>query len=449
MYVILVASIIIQVTAAILALSYIRKSPGIAWMFIAIALMLMAIRRLLSLIGYPPATILPEVITLVISLLMLAGVLFICDIFKEHRENVVHLKSMHDIDRAILSSLSDRGTMNAIMDKLEQAINPDAIGVYTFDKNGQKLNVLTGYNLSERFQKQVISEDNGLMLSIIKNRKPLILNKIGNDDNVGFLADLRQEGFTAYMGAPIIAQGGVTVGILSLYSKRPRKYVKKDIEFINGIGRQIGIALDRGQFIQRIREMNFESVLALVQAIELRDPYTRGHSLQVANLSVTIAREMGFTEREVELIKFAGLLHDVGKIAVPETILQKPASLTEQEWEIIKLHPQKSAVIIEPIKGLQQVRNWILHHHERWDGAGYPKKLKAEYIPLQARILSVSDTYSAMIGDRPYRKGLGDEKAREEIQRVSGAQLDSLVVDVFLNINRSELKKCLPEGLKR
>ncbi len=435
-----VSSLTAQIVAIIVVFSYIRKRTSIALFFIAIALALVVIRKLLNLIGYTSITTLPEIVTMVMSLLMLLGVLAVSKTFKAHEDNIIRLKSMHDIDRVILLSSSHKGIMNAIIDKLEQTINPDAIGVYIFDKNGQNLDVQIGRNLSKRHMKQVMTDGGELIRAVIRNRKLLILNKIRSDDNIGFVSSLKQEGFVAYIGTPIIAQGGVVTGVLSLYSKKPRKYVKKDLEFINGISHRIGIALDRGQFIQRIREMNFESVLALVQAIEMRDSYTRGHSLQVASLSVIIAQEIEFTEREVELIKFAGLLHDIGKIAIPESILHKPTFPTEKEWRIIKLHPEKSAMIIEPIKGLRQVSNWILHHHERWDGSGYPENLKAEHIPIQSRILAVSDTYSAMIGDRPYRKCFGDDEARREIKRVSGTQLDPHITDIFLNLDRTMLR---------
>ncbi len=201
------------------------------------------------------------------------------------------------------------------------------------------------------------------------------------------------------------------------------------------------IAMERSQTVERIKEMNIESVLALVQAIEMRDPYTKGHSLQVAELSIEIARNFGFSEQNLELIKFAGLLHDIGKIAIPETILNKPSSLTEEEWMIIKKHPIQSAEIIKPIKSLSMIEKWLLYHHERWDGSGYPQGLRGNEIPVEARILAISDTYSAMTGDRPYRKGLSDEQTREEIKRFAGRQFDPALVEIFLGIPKSFLEK--------
>lgn len=166
--------------------------------------------------------------------------------------------------------------------------------------------------------------------------------------------------------------------------------------------------------------------------------------MQVAYLAYMVGSAMGFNERELTLIEFAGLLHDVGKIAIPETILQKEAQLSDNEWNVIRKHPLHSVRIIEPVQSLKPVQDWILHHHERWDGGGYPYGKMNSEIPLQSRILAVCDTYSAMIGDRPYRKGLTIEQTKQEIERVAGTQLDPMVVDIFLH---SDLEKCSGKNL--
>jgi putative nucleotidyltransferase with HDIG domain len=186
--------------------------------------------------------------------------------------------------------------------------------------------------------------------------------------------------------------------------------------------------------IQTIKEMSMESVMALVQAIEMRDPYTKGHSLQVSEIAFELGRLFELGDRELELLKFAGLLHDIGKIAIPEMILNKPAKLDEFEWEIMRKHPVKSAEIIQPIKNLSEIGKWILHHHERWDGTGYPAGLKGEEIPFYSRIL-------AMLSDRPYRKKLSFKEAIEEIIRYKGKQFDPRIVEMFLTLPEEFLRR--------
>jgi len=431
--IIVIAAIILQITAALWALKQVGKNSALGWLFIAIPLLLMGMIKLTDLVRMPLG-IRPEILTLIVGASMFLGLIFMSRIFHAYQQNLNIFKSIQEVDRVMLSSLSYNGVINAIIDKLNQALRPDAVGIYRYDKEGRKLNVLKTHNLSNEFQTKVTGDGNEFIKSVIDNKKTLIIDHFAEDEDAGFLPLLREEGFTGYLGTPIVSKGGAPIGAMALYLKRPRKYSRNDIDFVKTMSSQIAIALDREQYIDRIHEMNFESVYSLVQAIEMRDPYTRGHSLQVAKLASAIAEAIGITGRDLELVKFAGLLHDVGKIAVPECILQKPSFLTNDEWKVIQLHPKQSVMIIDPIKGLRQIRDWILYHHERWDGRGYPKNIKGDRIPIQSRILSVCDTYSAMTEDRPYRKRLSDQEARNEISKVRGSQLDPTVANIFLDL---------------
>ncbi|MGB3479261.1 MAG: HD domain-containing phosphohydrolase [bacterium] len=350
------------------------------------------------------------------------------------RQNHRQLITLYNIDRSILSGLSHNGVMNAVVDKLMPLLKADGAAILTLNSYHNFKGVFTS-NVSKNFKKNIKLENNSFLTSVIDNRKPLIISKISTDENEGFIGTIRNEGFMAYMSTPIIAKGGTPAGVLMLYSKKPKNYTRQQMNLVEAINSRIGMVLDRAQLIQRIQEINFESVRALVEAIELRDPYTIGHSIQVANLSVIIARELEFSERDLDLMEFAGLLHDIGKIIVPESILQKNGKLTSDEWKIIKMHATHSAKIIEPVRNLRSVQIWVLHHHEKWDGSGYPEGRKAEQIPLQSRILAVCDAYSAMTGNRPYRDALSEEEARDEITRVAGKQLDPKIVDIFLSLD--------------
>jgi putative nucleotidyltransferase with HDIG domain len=364
----------------------------------------------------------------------LVGAVVILKLMASVRQNRQQLHRLHDIDRSILSGLSHKGLMHAIMDKLTSVLKPDAAAILVIDKQ-HNLKTAISDNLSKKFNDLVGKMTNGFFSSVIENRKPLNITRISDDEDESFLGAIRNEGFISSLSAPIIVKGGMPAGILTLYSRKARAYTERELILIDSINSRIGVALDRAKLTERIQEINIESVRALVEAIELRDPYTIGHSIQVANLATRIAQELELSEREKNLIEFAGLLHDVGKIIVPEAILQKSSVLTDEEWQIIKRHVVHSAKIIEPIRNLRSVQNWILHHHEQWDGSGYPDGISAEKIPLQSRILAVCDAYSAMTGDRPYRKALSDEDARREIVNVAGKQLDPKIVSLFLSLD--------------
>lgn len=178
----------------------------------------------------------------------------------------------------------------------------------------------------------------------------------------------------------------------------------------------------------------FDTIKVLALALDARDHYTHGHSQQVTEYSIAIAREMGLTRVEVEIIHDAGILHDIGKIGIPDAILLKPGRLTENEYNQIKKHPEIGRNILQPVDCLSDKIPLIYHHHERFDGRGYPEGLQGEEIPLGARILSVADAYQAMTSDRPYRNALTVETAVEELEVNKGKQFDPNVVDIFLRI---------------
>jgi HD-GYP domain-containing protein (c-di-GMP phosphodiesterase class II) len=183
-----------------------------------------------------------------------------------------------------------------------------------------------------------------------------------------------------------------------------------------------------------MREVHIETVRALTSAIEASDRYTRGHSERVTMYSVAIAREMRLSERRVQMLEYAGFLHDMGKIGVQHDILLKPEKLTEDEWIIMRSHPSMGAKIVSDLHFLKGAREVVLHHHERYDGGGYPDGLRNTNIPLEARIVKVADAFDAMMSDRPYRKSLGLERALAELQSGRGTEFDPAVVSVFVDL---------------
>ncbi len=181
-----------------------------------------------------------------------------------------------------------------------------------------------------------------------------------------------------------------------------------------------------------------EVVTSLASAIDAKDEYTKGHSTSVSRYSEALARALNLPEKDVERIKLGALLHDIGKIGIPESVLRKPSKLTDDEWEIMKQHPTIGAEkVLLPNESLHDLIPIVKYHHEHWDGSGYPEKLKGEDIPLAARIVAVADAYHALISDRPYRKGMSNEKACEILKIGAGIQWDKNLVREFINISES------------
>ncbi len=175
-------------------------------------------------------------------------------------------------------------------------------------------------------------------------------------------------------------------------------------------------------------------ITVLILAEEAKDPYMRGHSKRVAQCALAIAEEMGFTKKRQRIIERAAILHDLGKLGIMDNLLNKTDKLNDEEWKSIKKHSQRSVDLLKPLKFLYAEKKIIRHHHERYDGTGYPAGLKGEEIPIEARILAVADTFDAMNSERPYRKAFQRDAILAELKKVSGSQLDSPVTSVFLKL---------------
>jgi putative nucleotidyltransferase with HDIG domain len=184
-----------------------------------------------------------------------------------------------------------------------------------------------------------------------------------------------------------------------------------------------------------LEQSALEAVASLNETVDAKDPYTAGHSLRVQRIAVEIGREMGLGPACLETLHYAGLFHDIGKIGVPDAILTKPERLTDEEFEIVKRHPEDGARIVGRLHSLQQIVPAILHHHERWDGAGYPHGLRSDEIPAEAGIVGLADAFDAMTTDRPYSDARPLEEAVEEIVRNRGTQFAPAVVDAFLRLS--------------
>ena len=201
--------------------------------------------------------------------------------------------------------------------------------------------------------------------------------------------------------------------------------------------RQAAIRTERTEHAQTGWEGYLGSVLALAVAVDARDPSTHQHSQAVARYAAAIAAQLGLDGERVEEVRIAGLLHDIGKVGVPDAVLTKPGALTDEEWVQMRRHPEIGArILVHP--QLSSVREWVLRHHEQPDGSGYPDGLVGSQIPIEAKILAVADAYEAMIADRPYRQGLSSQTARAELEDGRGRQFDADVVEAFLAFLASE-----------
>ena len=222
------------------------------------------------------------------------------------------------------------------------------------------------------------------------------------------------------------------IGVWVLASKHPRSYAHSDLSFLEPVSDHLAAAVKNAKLLETTRDMYSAAVRALAATVDIRDSYTMHHSEQVSMLARRIGEEMGLSDEELEVIELAGLVHDIGKVGIPDSILQKPGPLSPVERSIMTNHSTLGATILERAGMLADLAPLVLHHHEWYNGSGYPGKVGGEDIPIGAAILAVADAFDTMVSDRPYRRGMSVAQAREELQRCSGAQFHPEVVRALL-----------------
>ena len=264
---------------------------------------------------------------------------------------------------------------------------------------------------------------------VAADQKPVILN---TPDEIASCAG----GSTAFHDVaayPIIIHEQLA-GVVIVVNKHGDGFTDEDERLLLGIGSHAAVAIENRRLRRDIEDAYASTVALLCNVIEAKDPYTRGHCEEVASLAAAVARELGMSGEEQEIIFQAGLLHDVGKIAVSDGILLKPGRLLPAERDVIETHSVIGADLVSSVPSLRAIAPLILHHHERYDGDGYPRKLKAHDIPLSARIICAVDAWAAMTSARPYRSALDPQAVRDELHRTSGSQFDPNVVEALLRV---------------
>jgi GAF domain-containing protein len=235
------------------------------------------------------------------------------------------------------------------------------------------------------------------------------------------------------MAVPLKARGKL-LGVLDAESTCPSAFDLHDLELFETFAAQASIAIENARMILKTQDAYYETIRSLAEALEARDSYTKGHSERVTKYALLVAEKMGLPEREKNIIAQSGLLHDIGKIGISDIILNKPSVLSSEERKTIEDHPKFGDTILSHMKFLEKALAAILHHHERYDGTGYPARLKGKEIPLIARIIAVTDAYDAMTSERPYRAPMSQEEVIRELKQSAGTQLDPDVVDVFFSL---------------
>jgi putative nucleotidyltransferase with HDIG domain len=250
------------------------------------------------------------------------------------------------------------------------------------------------------------------------------------------LPDIRLAVFE--FATPIMVRGEMKGIVFTGPKLSGDEYSEYELDIITIIANSVGIGMQNAHLITQLQTTYVATLRSLISIIEAKDPYTKGHTERVASYSVALANRLGLGEDDLKRVMFAALMHDIGKMGVLDEIVNKPGALTEAEWELMRAHPVVGAGIVEKMEFLTGTADIVRHHHESWNGKGYPDGLCGEAIPLGARIVTVADSFDAMTTDRPYRKALSFDQAIERLHEASGVQFDANLVKVFVKYIRDK-----------
>jgi PAS domain S-box-containing protein/putative nucleotidyltransferase with HDIG domain len=357
-------------------------------------------------------------------------------------QQIEHLTALRKIDQAISSSFDLNVTLDVLLSQVISQLQVDAADVLLLEPDRQTLTYATG----KGFRTQAV-ETGRLHMADSQAGRAARERRLIHVENLEYKPDRRlltslgiSEGFVCYFSLPLIVKGKVK-GVLEIFHRAPLQPYPEWLDFLNTLAGQAAIAIEDAQLFENLERSNRElsqaydaTIEGWSRALDLRDKETEGHTLRVTEMTLNLAHAFGLPEEELLHIRRGGLLHDIGKMGVPDNILLKPGALTEEEWVRMRSHPQYAYDLLKPIAFLAHALDIPYCHHEKWDGTGYPRGLKGEEIPLVARLFAVVDVWDALRSDRPYRKAWTKEKALEHIQSLSGTHFDPQAVEYFLEL---------------
>jgi HD-GYP domain-containing protein (c-di-GMP phosphodiesterase class II) len=348
-------------------------------------------------------------------------------------------QALRNIDIAIAGSMDLRVTLSVILDEVARQLNVDACDVLLLDRRTQLLTFAAGRGFRttriEQSRKQLGEGPPGRAA-----RERRAIGVIDLQDQTSQLARstmIAGEDFQSYYALPLIAKGHVK-GVLEIFQRGPLLPDADWLEFAEALAGQAAIALDNATLFEEMQRLNTSLMMAYdntlegwSRALDLRDRETEGHTQRVTELTVRLARALSYTTDELTHVRRGAILHDIGKMGIPDSILLKPGPLTEDEWAVMRRHPVLAHELLSPIPYLRPALDIPYCHHERWDGTGYPRGLRGDQIPLAARIFAVADVWDALRSDRPYRNAWSATQTRDYIRSLAGSHFDPNVVDLF------------------
>jgi len=329
------------------------------------------------------------------------------------------------------SSLDLNKVLEMVMDEVIAILKAERGFIMLLDTKNSELVLSIARNMDHQtIQEDEFTISKNIILKSATDKTPIISFNAMQDPRFDQYKSVSIHNLRSILCVPMLFKGDLT-GLIYIDNRiKSGVFREPDKNLLQTIADVAAIALENARSYLKVKN----TIKVLANSIEAKDDYTRGHVERVSHYCVEIGKQLGLNERRLEELEIAGILHDIGKIGIPDTILKKQNTLTLEERETMKQHPVVGEDIVSPIEFSQDIIKAIKHHQEHYDGRGYPGGLRGEDIPLYARIVAVADTYDAMTSDRPYRKSVGEDAALKELRQAAGTQLDPSVVNAFMLI---------------
>ncbi len=359
---------------------------------------------------------------------------------------VAELAALHEIDMAVLAHRGQTETLEVLLSSVMAQLDADAADILLFDPQTQTLKFAAGRGFwTLKAQQVCLNLGEGLAGRAIRDKD--ILYRLDLDEEDDLLLQCQGwalEEFRAYVGAPLVVENRV-IGVLEVFRRTPLVPDQSWMRFLETLAGQSAVVVEHLHLFEQLQRVNQEllkaydeTIAGWSRALDLRDKETEGHSLRVTHMTERLALEMGVTEEQLIHIRRGALLHDIGKLGVPDAILFKPGPLTPEEWSVMRQHPTFAYQILHEIEYLRPALEIPYCHHEKWDGTGYPRQISGTDIPLSARIFALADIWDALRSDRPYRSAWSVEETLAYIRSLSGTHLDPAVVHAFETILKKD-----------
>ncbi|MBT8407473.1 MAG: HD domain-containing protein [Deltaproteobacteria bacterium] len=341
-------------------------------------------------------------------------------------------QSIMRINQAIGGDLELKLVLEKILEEIFLVLRPERGAIMALNEDSGELDIVCS-----RPQIKDQGLDNLLISRSILNRVleesvGILIDDATTDNRFALSESISIDQISSALCVPLV-QNKEVVGIIYLDApSKIKAFTAADLDLLMTIAGPASVQIQNALYFNQLQRSYKDTIRALAKAVDARDPYTVGHNWRVSRLAVTVASSLGWSEEELRTVEFGGILHDIGKIGVPDSIFLQPGKLAEEEWQIMKQHPEIGAQMIGGIDFLERAIPFILYHHEHWDGGGYPYGLQGNEIPREGRLLLVCDSFDAMTTTRPYRNGLKPEVAIEELAKGKKKQFDPYYVDAFV-----------------